>query len=73
MTAVVSGAVGALDVFVPLFLFWGTLRMWRHPTEGAATGRRPRHIYRRAGRPCPRCGAIIRVEHQGSESPRPDR
>ena len=25
--------------------------------EGAATGRRPRHVYRRAGRPCPRCGA----------------
>ena len=39
VTTVVSGAVGALDVFVPLFLFWGTLRMWRHPTEGAATGR----------------------------------
>ena len=38
--------------------------------EGAATGRRPRHVYRRAGRPCPRCGAIIRVEHQGSDVPR---
>ena len=38
--------------------------------EGAATGRRPRHVYRRAGRPCPRCGAIIRVEHQGRDLPR---
>jgi len=38
--------------------------------EGAATGRRPRHVYRRAGRPCPRCGALIRVAHQGSDLPR---
>jgi endonuclease-8 len=38
--------------------------------EGAATGRRPRHVYRRAARPCPRCGAIIRVAHQGSDLPR---
>jgi endonuclease-8 len=38
--------------------------------EGVATGRRPRHVYRRAARPCQRCGAIIRVEHQGIELPR---
>lgn len=38
--------------------------------QGAATGDRPRHVYRRAGRPCPRCGTIIRVEHQGTELPR---
>jgi endonuclease VIII len=38
--------------------------------EGAATGRRPRHVYRRAGRPCPRCGAAVRVAHQGSGLPR---
>jgi endonuclease-8 len=38
--------------------------------EGAVTGRRPRHVYRRAARPCPRCGAIIRVEHQGRDLPR---
>jgi endonuclease-8 len=37
---------------------------------GAATGRRPRHVYRRAGRPCPRCGTLLRVEHQGTELPR---
>jgi endonuclease VIII len=38
--------------------------------EGAATGRRPRRIYGRAGRPCPRCGAIVRGELQGTELPR---
>jgi endonuclease-8 len=38
--------------------------------EGAATGRRPRHAYRRAGRSCPRCGDTIRVEHQGRDLPR---
>ena len=38
--------------------------------EGAATGRRPRNVYRRAGRPCPRCGTLIRVAHQGAELPR---
>ena len=38
--------------------------------DGAATGRRPRDVYRRAGRPCPRCGTLIRVEHQGLQLPR---
>jgi endonuclease-8 len=38
--------------------------------EGAATGRRPRHVYRRAGLPCPRCGVLVRVEHQGRDRPR---
>lgn len=38
--------------------------------EGAATGRRPRHVYRRAGRPCPRCGTLVRVERQGRDLPR---
>lgn len=38
--------------------------------EGAATGRRPRHVYGRAGRACQRCGAIVRVARQGSELPR---
>lgn len=37
---------------------------------GAATGRRPRRIYRRAGRPCPRCGELVRVTHQGRDLPR---
>jgi S-DNA-T family DNA segregation ATPase FtsK/SpoIIIE len=39
VTAVVTGAVGALDVVVPVFLFWATLRVLRHPDQGAATGR----------------------------------
>jgi endonuclease-8 len=38
--------------------------------QGARTGRRPRHVYRRAGRPCARCGTSIRVEVQGSDLPR---
>ena len=38
--------------------------------EGAATGRRPRHVQRRAGRPCARCGTAIRVAHQGTDLPR---
>jgi len=38
--------------------------------EGVATGRRPRHVYRRAGRPCPRCGTPIRVLHHGADLPR---
>jgi endonuclease-8 len=38
--------------------------------EGVATGRRPRHVYLRAGRPCPRCGAVIRVVRQGQDLPR---
>lgn len=39
VTAIVTGAFGALDVVVPVFLFWATLRMLRHPDEGAITGR----------------------------------
>jgi endonuclease-8 len=38
--------------------------------EGAATGRRPRRVHRRAGRPCPRCGTRVRVERQGRDLPR---
>ena len=30
---------GALDVVVPLFLFWATLRVLRHPDQGSTTGR----------------------------------
>ncbi len=37
---------------------------------GAATGRRPRRVYRRSGRPCPRCGTVVRVAHQGRDLPR---
>ncbi len=37
---------------------------------GAATGRRPRRVYRRSGRPCLRCGTVLRVAHQGTDLPR---
>jgi len=37
---------------------------------GATTGRRPRHIYDTAGRPCPRCGTLIRVVEQAGDLPR---
>ena len=33
--------------------------------RGYATGRRPSVIYRRAGRPCPRCGGEVRSRGQG--------
>ena len=39
VTAVVTGLFGALDVVVPLFLFWATLRVLRHPDEASTTGR----------------------------------
>ncbi len=39
VTALVTGTFGALDVVVPLFLLWATLRVLRHPDEGSTTGR----------------------------------
>ncbi len=41
-------------------------------TQSAARvpGRQPTAVYRRAGRPCPRCGAIIRSRAQGADLPR---
>ncbi len=38
--------------------------------EGARTGRRPSDIHGRSGRPCPRCGTLIRSETYGGELPR---
>lgn len=38
--------------------------------QGARTGRRPRHVYGRVGRPCPRCGTVIRMAYQGTDLPR---
>lgn len=38
--------------------------------RGAESGRRPRHVYRRAGRPCPRCRTVPSVAHQGTDLPR---
>ncbi len=39
VTALVAGLVGALDVVVPMFLLWATLRVLRHPDQSAVTGR----------------------------------
>ena len=36
--------------------------------EGAATGHRPRHVYRRAGQPCRACGARIERIVQGEQA-----
>ena len=33
--------------------------------DALATGRQERQVYRRAGRPCPRCGALVRSRGQG--------
>ena len=38
--------------------------------RGAESGRRPRHVYRRAARPCPRCRTVLSVAHQGTDLPR---
>lgn len=38
--------------------------------EAVASGRMPRRIYRRAGLPCPRCGAPIRSRGQGDANRR---
>ena len=38
--------------------------------DGARTGRRPSEVHGRSGRPCPRCGALIRSETYGGELPR---
>jgi endonuclease VIII len=37
-------------------------------SEALATGRQGRRVYRRAGRPCPRCGAIVRSRGQGDDN-----
>ena len=39
--------------------------------EALATGRQGRQVYRRAGRPCLRCGTIVRSRGQGDETAPP--
>ncbi|MDQ2623211.1 MAG: hypothetical protein M3Y45_09270 [Actinomycetota bacterium] len=41
------------------------VRQLRH---GAETGERPRNVYRRSGKPCPRCRARIRSRGQGLDN-----
>jgi endonuclease-8 len=36
--------------------------------ESVETGRQPSHVYRKAGRPCPRCGTTIRSRAQGDSA-----
>ena len=36
--------------------------------QAVVSGRQPRSIYRRAGRPCPRCGAALRSRGQGDDN-----
>ncbi len=36
--------------------------------DALATGRQGRQVYRRAGRPCRRCGALVRSRGQGDEN-----
>lgn len=36
--------------------------------EAVESGRQPKHIYRRAGRPCPRCGTTILSRAQGDSA-----
>lgn len=37
-------------------------------SESVRAGRRPQRVYRRAGRPCPRCGTPIRSRPQGDDA-----
>ena len=39
LETLVTGAVGALDVLVPVLVFWVAVRILRHPDQGADTGR----------------------------------
>jgi len=47
-----------------------TARRLLTQSAGAAPGRMPVQVYRRAGRPCPRCGTLIRSAPLSAELPR---
>jgi endonuclease-8 len=47
-----------------------TARRLLTASAGIPPGRAPVHVYRRAGRPCPRCGTAIRSEPLPGENPR---
>ena len=47
----------------------GAVRAARRLMQGALGGGRPRrNVYRRAGRPCARCGELVRARGQGDEN-----
>jgi endonuclease-8 len=48
----------------------GTARRLLTQSAGIAPGRVPTRVYRKAGRPCPRCGTIIRSGPLPGEAPR---
>jgi endonuclease VIII len=47
-----------------------TARRLLRTSAGVAPGRAPTRVYRRAGRPCPRCGTLIRAAPIRSDVPR---
>ena len=47
-----------------------TARRLLNDSSRVAPGRSPMHVYRRAGRPCPRCGGAIRSAPLSAEIPR---
>ena len=47
-----------------------TARRLLTQSAGVAPGRAPTQVYRRAGRPCPRCGTVIRSGQLRGENPR---
>lgn len=47
-----------------------TARQLLTQSAGVAPGRAPTKVYRRAGRPCPRCGTVIRSAPLSAEVPR---
>ena len=48
----------------------GTARRLLTESASLAPGRQPTRVYRRAGRPCPRCGTIVRSGPLATEIPR---
>ena len=56
----VSPWADAADVDIPAVL--------EHARRLMSAGRRERRVYRRAGRPCPRCGTPIRSRGQGDDN-----
>jgi endonuclease-8 len=47
-----------------------TARRFLRTSAGVAPGRVPLAVYRRAGRPCPRCGTLLRTQALAGEVPR---
>jgi endonuclease-8 len=62
-------ALGDLrDAEAVAIVSWAREQMSAAARAGAGATRRPRAVYRRAGRPCPRCGAPVRGRGQGEDN-----